>query len=436
MAPSLIRLCALASLGAIASGYTPTAHGVLVALPAGVQVELAIEGLYSFRVSSATGTAPVQVMTSMVSTKSTYAPFTVTAVGAQGVNLSAPFGSVFLDGASGAFALADANGTALARSESLISPAHRSFGSRFAKALDACAGPTCSGCDVIAPERSPNFANGTTVDNETACCAACNTDAYCASWVYATGAESPNCWPLARNNGTTPAPNRIAGGVLPPPPPPSTRFTLSGLSPEAEFLGSGTDGPGAQTLARSAVQAMVVNKGSWTPSFWCSGGFSALAVSPFEDAMDGTDGSNTYPVEWAVTPGGGSVDITVLGGAAGSPGVDLYLTPAKGLREHVAAQSALEGFAPVPPRYAMGFFACRWGWVNQSYIEGVLAEFRSGHFPADSMISDFGACAWGLRRAVARDWQPLLSLAPPCRVVHGRARLQPASQRVADVPRL
>jgi hypothetical protein len=392
MAPLLILLPVLASFSALASAYTPTPHGALVTLPGNVQVELAVEGLYSFRVSSATGKAPVQVITSMVSAKTQYAPFTLSAIGQQGVNLSAPFGSMFLDGASGSFALADANGMILARSDSLISPASRDFGSRFARARDACAGPTCSSCDVIAPERSPNFPNGTTVENEIACCAACNTDAYCASWVYATDAESPNCWPLARNNGTTPAPNRLAGGVLPPPPPPSTSFTLSGLSAGAEFLAAGTDGPGAQTLARSAVQALVVNKGSWTPSFWCSDGFGALAVSPFEDAMDGTDGSNTYPVAWEVSPGGGGVVITVLGGATGSPGVDLYLTPAKGLREHVAAQSALEGFAPVPPRYAMGFFACRWGWVNQSYIEGVLAEFRSGHFPADSMISDFGEC--------------------------------------------
>lgn len=33
--------------------------------------------------------------------------------------------------------------------------------------------------------------------------------------------------------------------------------------------------------------------------------------------------------------------------------------------------------------------ACRWGWVNQAYIEGVLTEFRAGHFPADAFISDF-----------------------------------------------
>ena len=33
--------------------------------------------------------------------------------------------------------------------------------------------------------------------------------------------------------------------------------------------------------------------------------------------------------------------------------------------------------------------ACRWGWGNQAYIEGVLTEFRAGHFPADAFISDF-----------------------------------------------
>ena len=33
--------------------------------------------------------------------------------------------------------------------------------------------------------------------------------------------------------------------------------------------------------------------------------------------------------------------------------------------------------------------ACRWGWSDQAYIEGVLTEFRAGHFPADAFISDF-----------------------------------------------
>jgi alpha-glucosidase (family GH31 glycosyl hydrolase) len=43
----------------------------------------------------------------------------------------------------------------------------------------------------------------------------------------------------------------------------------------------------------------------------------------------------------------------------------------------------------VPPRYAFGFLASRWGWNNASYIEDVVQQFRDGQFPIDSIISDF-----------------------------------------------
>jgi hypothetical protein len=64
-----------------------------------------------------------------------------------------------------------------------------------------------------------------------------------------------------------------------------------------------------------------------------------------------------------------------------------------GLRdEEVDVSHGLRLHAALPPRYAFGFFACRWGWVDQPYIESVLAEFRSGAFPIDSFISDFEWC--------------------------------------------
>jgi hypothetical protein len=46
------------------------------------------------------------------------------------------------------------------------------------------------------------------------------------------------------------------------------------------------------------------------------------------------------------------------------------------LTQGVAAIAALTGPAAVPPAYAFGFLACRWGWDNRSYIEQTLHEFR------------------------------------------------------------
>lgn len=38
----------------------------------------------------------------------------------------------------------------------------------------------------------------------------------------------------------------------------------------------------------------------------------------------------------------------------------------------------LTGDAVLPPRYAFGFMACRWGWQSEAYIEEMLTAFRTG----------------------------------------------------------
>lgn len=181
----------------------------------------------------------------------------------------------------------------------------------------------------------------------------------------------------------------MLGGFAPPPPPPPPGTAVLALStpPGATFMGSGTDGGGATTLARTQAQAQVFNTGSWTPSFFCSAGWGMMAVSPFS-STNVAGGSGVYPVSWSAQ-GGSGVSVRVMGGDGASGGVDLYLWPAAGLRQHVMAQADLQGHAALPPRFFFGFIACRWGWADQQYIEGVLSEFRSGSFPADAFVSDF-----------------------------------------------
>ena len=373
-----LLLCCLAPLSA---AWTPTPHGCIVAVggPAPFVVELAVEGGSTFRVSvlNASAGTPAQIATSMVAPKaeSDFAKFSVSASGSV-VTLSAPtIGSVSLDADSGAFTLAGAGGAVVARAARLLSPP---LGAR----RDTCT-PTFANTDAANPQRSASFPDGAKVADQAACCAACNGDTSCSAWVFDTQADNPNCWPLATTGGESPGtPNRVLGE--PPQPPTLTLAFTFEASASATYLGSGTDGPSAQTMERTKAQAQVFNTGSWTPSFWSSEGWSMLAVSPRVDAGDGTHGSGEYPVSWSSQPG--NVTISVVG----SDGIaDLYLSPAPDLRAHVAAQAALEGRAALLPRYAFAFWACRWGWVNQTYIEGVLAEFRSGSFPLDNMISDF-----------------------------------------------
>jgi alpha-glucosidase (family GH31 glycosyl hydrolase) len=79
-----------------------------------------------------------------------------------------------------------------------------------------------------------------------------------------------------------------------------------------------------------------------------------------------------------------SVAFSIMGSS-----VDIYLMPAATAFEGLRVHWALTGAAALPPRYAFGFMACRWGWQNESYIEDMLGRFRTGEFPIDAWISDF-----------------------------------------------
>lgn len=454
----LSAVLAAASLSS-ASAWSPTAHGALVAVapPSGAayNVELAVEGLASFRVSVVNDSSvlPAQIATPMVVDKTAYAIYTVSQAGTV-VNLTAPgVGSVSLDAASGAFALADASGRVLTSAPTLLSASASPPDVR----RDTCANPQVDS-DAANPQRSKNYPNGATVTDQTVCCERCNNDPACTAWVYDTQADSPNCWPLSDAGGRSPnVPNRVLGA---PPPPPALAFNFT-TSPAATFVGAGTDGPSAKTLIRTGtVQAGVANTASWTPSFHCSDGWSLLAASPRVDAGDGVHGTGVYGVSWTRGPPAvGGVTVHVTGASA-----DLYLTPAADLRAHVTTQAALEGTAAVLPRYSYAFYACRWGWVNQTYIEGVLARFRALQAPLDTMISDFVSlprfrrtllgCCYPARAALFPTLfvpllppPPLLPLSFPSPlsllssptpssttgVVHPEARLQPPSRGQRDV---
>jgi len=375
----------LAALGATlcllgpASAWSPSPHGAIVAVtaPGGLSyvVEIAVEGLTSFRVSvvNSSSAVPAQLATPMVVDKgAAYATYSVSQVGSV-VNLTAPgVGSVAVDAAGGALYLSDAAGKLLTSAPRLLAASAAPPAVR----RDTCANPQTN-TDAANPQRSRKYPDGTKVASQADCCAACNGDASCTAWVYDTQADTPNCWPLEDAGGLAPGvPNRVTAA---PPPPPALAFAFT-TSAAATFSGAGTDGGSALTLLRTGtVHASVANTATWTPSFYCSDGWSALAVSPRVDAGDGVHGTGVYGVsmDFGAAPAGG-VTVHVTGDRA-----DLYLTPAADLREHVTLQAALEGRAAVLPRYAFAFWACRWGWVNQSYIEGVLQRFRALNAPLE-----------------------------------------------------
>lgn len=117
-----------------------------------------------------------------------------------------------------------------------------------------------------------------------------------------------------------------------------------------------------------------------TSHFYSSDGYAAHVVAQGEFSQDFNP---NYPVRWSASSS--SVTWTAQGDS-----VDLYLMPAKTQGQALSTYWDLTGRPAIPPRYAFGFLACRWGWANDSYIFNTLSQFRNGNFPLDAWISDFG----------------------------------------------
>ena len=118
------------------------------------------------------------------------------------------------------------------------------------------------------------------------------------------------------------------------------------------------------------------------PHFWSTDGFATLAVAS-ADVLSAAR-LDYYPAQWA-SSSATAVSYTYVDCARG----DLYLMPARTLLAGTQAYYQLIGTPPVPPRYAFGFFASRWGWLDRAYIHSVLEQFRNGSYPIDAFICDF-----------------------------------------------
>lgn len=151
----------------------------------------------------------------------------------------------------------------------------------------------------------------------------------------------------------------------------------------SRLFGGGSSSKDANDLTSSDVHAIVGNTAVYSPHYYSEDGYAALAVVERSEI----ESWDRYPANYSLTKGakGHSGQVTwSLGGDW-----DMYLMPAATLKEGTKALYALVGTAPVPPRYAFGFMASRWGWKDRAYVEDTLQRFRDGHFPIDAIIIDF-----------------------------------------------
>lgn len=131
--------------------------------------------------------------------------------------------------------------------------------------------------------------------------------------------------------------------------------------------------PQAGSLIQNEARAQSGNGWTCLPQYWSNAGYGALLVTA----------ADNKPAAWQANAAGG-VSWTVTGGSA-----DLYLAPAVTLYDWLRDDAELTGFAPVPPRWSLGYLQSRWGWKDKAYLDETLKHFRKDHLPVDAFIIDF-----------------------------------------------
>jgi alpha-glucosidase len=138
-----------------------------------------------------------------------------------------------------------------------------------------------------------------------------------------------------------------------------------------EVYGSGN---GETSLEKTKADGGVSNGKAVIPYYWSKSGYCALGVT--ED--------DNRPASWQAAGNNEYISWTFPGSRA-----DLYLMPAKSLKDAAKAYSRLTGAAPVPPRWAFGYLQSRWGWTNHDSIVDALKHFHDLKIPLDAFIYDF-----------------------------------------------
>lgn len=101
------------------------------------------------------------------------------------------------------------------------------------------------------------------------------------------------------------------------------------------------------------------------------------------------DGAQAYlGVQWQQPPSEAEKTHFSFDSEAGD-GVDYYLVAGDHMDEVVAGYRHLTGRAPIPPRWAFGYWQSRERYKTQEELEEVATEFRSRRIPIDNLVQDW-----------------------------------------------
>ena len=230
--------------------------------------------------------------------------------------------------------------------------------------------------------RVPAWPNGTSVSNQTACCAVCQADPDCTAWTFASDSSPPstNCWLLMGVSfPPTPQPDRVFGSLF------DVGISVSFLGASGEEL---TWSPGAADPANlngtySSLDCyttpMLCNAEydqKMQPGLLSTAGWAAIddtATGRFVPAPDNPAGMPTW---WSLD----KLDL-----------LDVYLHVFPGLeyRAALAEWAAVMGPPSLLPRSAFGVWWSRYyPYSQESIVQEVLQGYANYSIPLNHLVLD------------------------------------------------
>ena len=167
-------------------------------------------------------------------------------------------------------------------------------------------------------------------------------------------------------------------------------------------------GGGLRATPARTETARVRNTEFFTPSAWYASspeldqpGFNMLVV--VDEAREVHASSDPflkgaeYPVSFSTAAADTNTNANTNTNTAGTltswvargSSVDVYVALAASRRHALTNFWRLTGAPKLPPVYALGFLASRWGWRSRAYVSDVLDEFDLTGTPLDAFVMDF-----------------------------------------------
>lgn len=237
--------------------------------------------------------------------------------------------------------------------------------------------------DATEPHRSASFPNGLNASSVAECCAACDSDPTCSSWVFAP--QEHMCWPLEAASGTSAATGRIFGGSLPP----SLSVTFVGpagapvtWTPGAVDASNLNGTYTALDCYSTPMECASEYYGRMRSGLLSTSGWTALSDTGIARFVPAPDAPAGLPHWWSLNQ---------------TDKLDVYFQANGDLnyRAALAEWAAILGAASMLPRSAFGVWWSRYyPYSDATFVDEVLTGYANNSIPLNNVVFDMVRSQW------------------------------------------